>query len=500
VTHEDRTAALLRSLDVFGQIVGSAMSGQDFVSFPDPTLIGEVSAGGICMWPETTRWTVQLFEAELARAWNNPVPRPTLQASAFGDVVPREQAGSPKKRTTTARPYATHACVLLAVEWLCGASSVGDAEAAALRDARDRLWALEQWLRNGKTAAPAGAQAELVIEATIAGTAGRTTTVTLPLGVSEQALARVLTGTVQAEGGAAWELAHTTGELSIRVGVRVPGPQEPVWPTTGAVAVTPRVIGFSSGLRLKVADQLTEGALCVVDFTPNTVLVKADGAIVPYQTWPKPISGALSLGEQGEVAWNNVMGKGPDGPTPHLMHRSTPDAEVTIVPLPFRPARGLWSQGRLYLTCLPTADAKGGIGSWAPGEEARLEWPDLTLQAILPLGDGLSLEPHALDAAERPLRQRATHGWTWTPGQSPTRRPLGPHGAVSAVASSAGWTARAYPHADVIMFEAPDGHVVSMRCYMPLRLAWVEDALVVFAGDRHVLFFEHVIPGLEGSR
>ncbi len=494
----ERAHLLLEALNLLNDIVTNVTAEQDLVSYPDPALIGDVSAGAICMWPERRRWDVQLFEAELGRVWGRQVASPVRSVMALTPVVPRDSESGPRKTISNVRKHAIHACLLLVSEWLRCASSQSDVAETDLADSNRRLLTLEQWLRNALPGVHTGAQAELVIEARTRGR-DEALSIVVPLGVSEEIMARVLTGTLQAEGSTTWELGRTIGDLSIAVGVRAKRTVERSWPAAHGIAMTPRRLGLPGGGRLKIADQLREGALCVVDFTPRTVVVQEDASIQPRQTWSLPITGALSLGDRGEVAWNNCWAKEPDGPKPYLLFQAAPGAETEFVPLPFRPARGTWWNDRLYLTCLPTGEARGGIGSWAPGEDVRWEWPDLTLQNIHPLGDRLLLESHSLSVGEVPQRRRATQGWEWIPGQPPSRRALGQLGAASATASSGAWSATAYPEADVIRFESTDGRVLNMRCYAPARLSWAGDSLAVFGGENQLILFQRVQAALEGK-
>ncbi len=504
-----RADLLMRAFALLRSICEDVARGDDFVSWPDPTLVGDVPAGGICMWPETTRWAVAAFEALLGKAWGRVEPPPARLRFANGQVTPRDTGDGATRGGDRPRPYASHACVLLALEWLRCASSVEAPDAEGLRSAADRLSSLELLMRTLPLPISNGASAELVIEAV--GPAG-IEALAVPLGVSEAALARVMTGAIQAGDEAAWEIGPATGGLvSTRILVRsrgarrvmratLPARPESTRPHMRAMALTPRVLTHAGWPAAVVAGQVGNRALCVTPFTRETSLVNADGAIVPYQTWPRPITGALSLGVHGEVAWSNVLGKQPDGPAPYLMYRPAPGADVRTQDLPFRPSAGVWWRGRLYLTCQPTPHAKGGIGSWAPDGDVSFEFPELTLFPIVPLQNGLALEPYVCGAADIVLRRPAPHGWTWMPGEAPAKCELGPFGATSSVASSGEWTAYAHPQADLIRLVSTSGEAVSMRCYYPFRLAWTGDSLVVSTAEREMLIFDHMGDPLDGRR
>jgi hypothetical protein len=360
-----------------------------------------------------------------------------------------------------------------------------------------RLAALERFLQPGTAPRPlVGPLAELVIDAT---SGERTVQFVLPLEVSEALLARVLTGVISSGAGSRWEIGCADGELSVRIAVRTP--QDSAAGSGNAVlaAPVPRVVSLNSHDRLKVVDQVEAGALCVVTGSNKTVILTEAGRLQPYQTWPKPITGALSLGEHGDVAWNHAWPAAADAARPYLMHRKSPTANVAVMPLPFRPSHGLWWRDRLYLASLPTADAKGGIGVWAPGGQIAFAFSNMTLQGLVGTDDALHLEPYVAGAGEGWGRQRAQWGWAWTPGSAPAKRALGPLGASSSVASRHGWSATAYPQSDLVVFRGPSGREHWMRCYSPLRLAWAGRSLAVSAAEGVVLLFEPVLDLLEGD-
>lgn len=167
-----------------------------------------------------------------------------------------------------------------------------------------------------------------------------------------------------------------------------------------------------------------------------------------------------------------------------------------MVPLPRRPGRGVWWNDRLYLTCLPSADTKGGLMSWAPGEPPRVEAPTGLFQGLVGTDEGLLLEPVATGQQTGVARRLVKQGWTYVPGQRASTRPLGPDGACGGVASAEGWTARAYPQADCVVIEGPTGRTVRMRCYDPLRLAWAGTSLVVSTREGDTQLYQDMLPTL----
>ncbi len=492
---EERAERLFDSLSRLARVVSDSRAEPDFPSLPDPALIDSTAIGAIGMWSQQLRWDVLRIEAQLGAVWAAVVPPPTRSPVGTGEVLSRDSGTREQKTAIKARPHATHSLLVLAVEWLRCVASLHAQEDTRLHVAIDRLWTLEHWLRSAPESARAGSEAELSIEAALSGNLQNGTSVVIPLGVAEDALSRVLTGAVELDGGD-WLVGTCRGPLNVRIAVgrrRVGLSSRPMDAEPLPVHVTPRIVSLPGNFRLKLAGYTTEGALGVVDFSTKTVLVGSNGRIRDHQVWPRPITGALSLGSLGDIAWCNSMVQGAAHSRPYLMHRPRLGADVSVIELPFRPALGVLWNGRVYFTCLPTPTLAGGVGSWAPGEDVRHEHTGLTLLSIVPTEDALALEPYARGAREGLPRRRVTNGWSWRPGERPVRRGLDALGATAAVAVSDEWTARAFPQADTIRFDSADGRHVAMRCYSPLRLAWCEDSLLVFNGDRHLLLFESIL-------
>jgi hypothetical protein len=233
--------------------------------------------------------------------------------------------------------------------------------------------------------------------------------------------------------------------------------------------------------------------------TTSSVDVGADGSTTALHRWPRPIVGELPYGDGGAVAWSNGLSRGAKAAEPAcVMYRPSADAAVQVVELPIRPTTGFWWNGRLYWDCFPTAvDSWIGLASWAPDAEVRLELPDVVLHGLREYAGGLLLDPCEFRKGQGYVRRRQTHGRLWLPGSEPTPAPLGELGAASAAAQSNGWTATAYPEADLVQLDCLDGRSVRMHCYYPLRLAWTGRSLLVSTADREVLLFEDLLDGLE---
>jgi len=262
--------------------------------------------------------------------------------------------------------------------------------------------------------------------------------------------------------------------------------------------VTPRVLTDEILSRSLVSYGTERGAVFAPfhgdDHGRQTFLLREDGSVEPYHSWPRPVVFELPVGAGGAVAWNH---RAPRFNQRHgsVMYRPDSDAAVSIEELPFGPLAGTWWRGRLYWVCWPV-----GVGSWAPGEAATFSLPDLSLCGIRGDADGLWLDPTAADGA-RPSRL-PTHGWRWhpdRPGQAPERVALGPHGSATSRAVVGEWTAVAHPEADLIRLESASGARRSMTCYWPYTVAWVGQSLLVGTRDGELLLFEHLLEALRSG-
>jgi hypothetical protein len=183
------------------------------------------------------------------------------------------------------------------------------------------------------------------------------------------------------------------------------------------------------------------------------------------------------------------------------MYRNAPDADVEIQQLTVRPWFGVWWNHRLYWQCLsPRSGEWNGVASWAPGEEAAFVLPGLTLCGMLPRDGGLELHPCERTPEGGIVRRLLTRGWTWNPGRPLQSLDLGPFGATSSRASQDGWHATAHPEADLVSIEDPTAWALALRCYYPLRLAWVGRSLLVSTLKGDLLLFRDVREAMNASR
>jgi hypothetical protein len=120
--------------------------------------------------------------------------------------------------------------------------------------------------------------------------------------------------------------------------------------------------------------------------------------------------------------------------------------------------------------------------------------PDLTLTAVDAHEADLVLSPCVRNVERVLQRRRATHVWHWRGDRPPEAESVGPLGAAtSRSVGRGGWTAIAYPEADVVQLESADGRVMSMTCYYPFKVAWLERSLLVSTIRGELLLFDDLM-------
>ncbi|MGH8635788.1 MAG: motility associated factor glycosyltransferase family protein [Burkholderiales bacterium] len=309
-----------------------------------------------------------------------------------------------------------------------------------------------------------------------------TLTVPFVTGASEAHYARRITGTVRA----------TPEIVSVRSSVRL---------VRLPLLKRPRALTDEGCRRALVVYEVERGAVCVSPHTDYSFIVGRDGANELRHAWPRRIVAELPFGEDGAVAWGNGLSTPDRVENGYVMYRSRAHGDVTIEDLPVRPSLGWWWDRRLYWSCFPThIDSWIGLASWAPGEEVRTEVPDITLFDAVPSGDRLVLSPSTQQKGQPFERRLLTEGWSFRPGLPLEPVPFGGYGAPSSAASSMGWTATAYPEADVIGLtrDTSDNPApVAMNCYYPLKVAWIGPSLLVSTADRELLLFEGLLGSLK---
>lgn len=211
-------------------------------------------------------------------------------------------------------------------------------------------------------------------------------------------------------------------------------------------------------------------------------VVDADGHVTARRAWPVPILGELPQPGAGSVAWHNTPGR--------LLWRTSDEGRVHVLDAPFRPNRLLALDTNVFLC----AARGGGLWRWVPGtapERVADAPPSLSIR--LDAG-GVRLDELTFDAMGYANRSMAGRAWQWRPGET-TLRPLAlaPEGPCWSASARQGWTAEAYPHADLVKLVSPQGQTWWLGCYYPVTVAWAGDSLmVVSTTSGSVLRFPHL--------
>ncbi len=495
LTHDDRRALLVDALHLLGLIRDELWRMDDLAPIVAPWDAGRRPASVLYAWPERLRWMVQIFEAVLGRAWVSGAP--ALRDTYFTEPV--EQRDDPHRPGETAsapaRPHSIHACMLLAREWLaCRATLESD---EGNRDSMARLSGIESAVRGAIGArCESRTPAVFVLEASAS---DRAASIQWPLPVDDRVLRRVVAGTIfrPASDATIGPMPRVeSAALRISIDPGEPNRRDDAGSRTRPTAAMahPRLLS-SPGERCAIAYPLDDGVVCVRLNDTASFKLRFDGSREPYRSWPRAILSELPFGDGGAVAWASGRADPANIVPPYVMYRRTADEAPIVEDLPFNPSWGAWWKGRLYWGFLPSDVQPGrGLGSWAPGNGARIE---LTVDAAFfdIRGDetGLLLEPSTRRPDHTYERRLLSSGWRWSPESGLEARPLGPHGASGSRVAAHGLTTTTFPEADLITFEGADGTSLSMAAYYPFRAAWLESSLLVSTVDYQLLLFENVL-------
>jgi hypothetical protein len=428
----DGKALLAQARDLLTEVWKAAAQRDDIAPVHESAIHVGTQVSVQYTWPEPLRQTVQMVEALMGAAWP---PAPLIESTTESAFFSRSYSlrdGVPNGRK---RHPTTHACTILALQWLRCAERL---EPAVVVREPDTAW-------------------------------------NLPLDPHEPLLARKLTGMLRGPSGS---------PLAVPV-------ERPIVLTDS--------LADRARKRAVVGYPVSRGAVCLTPHSRDRFLVTPDGSIEPLPEWPRTAVDEVSFGSDGAIAWSNGLAQWPDHAEPaYVMYRREANGPVMIEELSIRPTIGAWWKGRLYWNCYPTPIPTWiGMASWVPGEEPRREMPDVTAFGVMPDENGLVLDPCIFHPQLGWEHRSFTHAWHWKPGQPLAAIPHGPEGPSSALAECEGWTAVAHPDADLVRFESADGHRVSMTCYYPMRVAWTGRSLLVSTAERDLLFFDGLLDRLQ---
>ena len=480
---------LYEALEPLAALVQYATTGACDLSEADRELGALGLPASFLDWPLSAAAAAEAFDRALTRATQAWHASESADSFFARSLVARDRyAATPCPPEALANPCASAACAILGLDWADAiaatrvdrpvhgaATTVARSAAAALRPDADSQGAFGDLILTGNADSA-------------------TRRVQLPVRVAEEMLARALTGSVHPGFTPAsaleatprvYEIAHVaTPQFSFSAALRFPGRRGAV--DAHPIAIRPRVLTDEGVPLAQIAYESAAGIVCVAPYASASFVIRSDGRTEPGRVWPRPILGELPIGTLGVVAWNNGLGPGAANGPAYLMHER-PDGSLAVVEhLPFRPGRGAWWRTRLYWTC-----TLWGIGSWAPGSDMAHALADHSFIHLDVDDGGLQLSPCARAEDGSRLRRRADRAWHWDGEHEPRFVAQGPLGArMARSADVSGWAATAFPEADVVLLESPDGVACGMTCYQPYQLAWLGRSLLVSTMAGELLLFE----------
>ena len=484
----DECAVLLAdAFELLARVQEASRLESDLVSAIPSKDLGRLPIGPACWWSESLRWAVRAAEGLMSEAWLSRPPvltdRPFWMPAASSETRSR----------ATSHPFTEHAQAMLATEWLMAvATQGGDAQNA------NRLSSWWHWIESRLR--PDAEAPVAAVDVTVAITARlehweRALTWTMPVGAHEWL--RIRTGAMPASEDVDLGRVECAG-LTVAVSMtRVTAVDATPSVRLHSRIVPTQVLTDDGVARSSVAYTTDDGVVCVAPHTTQSFLVRRDGTVVTHLEWPRPIMFELPHGDGGAIAWSNGLSAWPEVAPAYAMYRHSAEGGVTIEELPFRPALGTWWRGRLFFACYPAGvHAWTGIASWAPGSTAAFDFPGIVAIGLHVERDDLIVEPGTIAAQGGFAPQLHSAGWRAASRRRLTRTPQRAEGACSSQATCAGWTASAYPHANLVRFTHADGRSIGLFCESPFRLGWTDGDLVVSTRTRDVLRFDRVIEAL----
>jgi hypothetical protein len=135
----------------------------------------------------------------------------------------------------------------------------------------------------------------------------------------------------------------------------------------------------------------------------------------------------------------------------------------------------------------------GGLWLWRPRSAPRKVADAPPTLSLIKSSEGVRLDPVVRSPEGYTTRTRLDHAWLWRPGAELTRLPLGSRGPCWSVAAGGGWTARAYPHDDLVSLTHESERTVDLACYYPITVAWAGRTLLVISSTAGtILMFENL--------
>jgi hypothetical protein len=494
-----RSSLLTEAFELLSKICAESKRLQRLPLEVKPNQIGRVPVSALFMWPDdAAMWPVELFESLLQSI--RPFPEQNAKAFVTRSIRLRDVAAAPSDRQVVARKHdhAMHACALLVIDWLRCAGVTPDTLAGVLSPLVQSISTI--WSAAWTNAPHESASLLFRLQST---SSEHSIELTVP--VVGAAFARHLTGTfAEPEHASRSLLSVCTDAFAASITVRPEGPRAaPAIARPMPEPLAPRILTDEGVPGALVGYRSADGLVCVSFQRSESVVVMPEGSVRSHHTWPRPIVGELPFDNGGAIAWGDGLSGFPERVgAGYVMYRHDRAGQVTTQELAVRPTIGRWWQGRVYWNCHPRrVESPTGLVSWAPGEETtRPELPDLPATLGMHSGDeGLAFEVGGGPMQGGRWQRRFTRqGWTWRPGMDRQPIELGPFGAAAARDTHDGWTAIAYPEADLVRLESHDGRTVSMTCYYPIGLGWVGDSLLVGTIDQELLLFERLSRHLRG--
>lgn len=221
----------------------------------------------------------------------------------------------------------------------------------------------------------------------------------------------------------------------------------------------------------------------------RSIRVDSEGRYEPDTAWPHAICGQIPWRSAGAIAWHNAS-------TSYVMWRDHPEGRVHEDTIPFVASLAFpRPDGSIWWTAF-----SGGLWSWMPGGSWERLADTPPILSLRNAGDVVQLDPAGVDPSFAD-RSALTERYVWRPGTTHvTTVPLGPEGPCWSSSAARGWTASAYPHADLVLLQHGAGACHALTCADPFNLAWAGSSLVVSSRHGQLIVFVGLQRWLERDR